>query len=229
MPFVENMELFYSFPFFFSSVNREQLDSIMKLKWPILNFKSVPWAVHIPLCNLHSWSTIGAPPPHQVSSLPVVDEQVRNQSDVIMNERSNNSKEDLENATEDGELPSLFQASTVNEDKLVSKKSMLEHSRQLTLISKSIISPISKAKSHSFKKYEEEPDLMLDPGSDIDEPSQYELEKDEAANIKCYEMVEKSWVDFAQREFCLVLIRDTDNAAVNLEAKVAEICLLLLI
>jgi THO complex subunit 5 len=130
----------------------------------------------------------------------------------------------LESAREDGELPSLIAAaSAVNDVKLPPKVSTLEHSRQLSLMSKSIISPISKVKSQSFKKHDEDFDLLLDTDSDLDELSQIEPEVETDASIKYNEMAEKSWVDYGVKEYTLVLIRKKDDGEkkVKLEAKVS--------
>lgn len=202
----------------------------MKLKWPVLNCEHVPWAVHTPICNLHSCSTIG-PPPDQASSLAATDtEQIQEHVDVNIDGRSGTSKEDLETAREDGELPSLAPAaSSVGSDvKLTpSKGSSLDHSRQLALISKSIISPMGKGRSQSFKKHDDDTDLLLDTDSELDDHAQIEAEAHNAASIQCYEMSEKSWVDCGVKEFCLVLNRKTDanEKIVKLEAKVCRLCL----
>lgn len=64
---------------------REQLDSLIKLQWPALTCRTVPWASHTRLCSLHSW-TIG-PPRKQTSSLPVTDtEQVQVSPEIEMDE-----------------------------------------------------------------------------------------------------------------------------------------------
>lgn len=194
----------------------EQLESLMKLEWPPLNCESVPWVLHTPLCNLHGWSPAG-PPPNQASTVAVTGTNiVQEPIDVSMDGR-------LESAREDGELPSLIAAaSAVNDVKLTPKVSTIEHSRQLSLMSKSIISPISKVKSQSFKKHDEDFDLLLDTDSDLDELSQIEPEVETDASIKYYEMAEKSWVDYGVKEYTLVLIRKKDDGEkkVKLEAKV---------
>ncbi|KAJ9166241.1 hypothetical protein P3X46_021019 [Hevea brasiliensis] len=191
----------------------EQLDSLVKLKWPCLNCENVPWALHTPLCNLNGWSPAG-PPPNQTSSVPVIDtDQVQEPMDADVDRRSGTSKEESESAREDGELPSLV-ASIVNDVKLTpSKISNLEHSRQLALISKSIISPINKAKSLSFKKHDEDSDILLDIDSDLDELAPLELE---AENEACHKIVENPWVDYGVKEYSLVLTRRN----IKLEAKI---------
>lgn len=203
---------------------RAQLDLLMKLKWPALSCESVPWALHNPLCNLHGWSPVG-PPPIQALSLPIIDtEQVRESIDADTIEQPGTSKEELESTREDGELPSLVPAAFVNGDVKLSrsKGSNLEHSRQLALISKSLVSPISVAKSQSFKKPDEDLDLILDTDSDQDAPAYIEPE------VENYEMDNMSWVDYGAREFCLVLTKnkDTDKSRWKLEAKVTKTVLL---
>lgn len=204
---------------------REQLDSLVKLEWPTLNCESVPWALHAPLCDFHGWSPAGSPP-HQASSLPVTDtDQAQEPIDVDMDRRSGGSKEESESAREDGELPSLVPVtSIVNNVKLTpSKVSNIERSKQLALISKSIISPINKMKSQSFKKHDEDSDLLLDTDSDWDELAQIEPEVENIASIQCLEMAGKAWVDYGIKEYSLVLSRkvDTNGKNVKLEAKVA--------
>ncbi|KAF8410071.1 hypothetical protein HHK36_002593 [Tetracentron sinense] len=202
----------------------EQLDLLMKLKWPMLTYESVPWALHTPSCNLHSWSPIE--PSHNPSSSlsAVAMEQVPVPLDLDMVGGSGMSREEMESAREDGELPSLvLVAAPKNDAKLPSSKgSDLEHSRHLALISKSMISPITKRKPQSYRKEDEELDFILDTESDLDEPAQIEPETDNAASIGSYEMVEKTWVDYGVREFCLVLTRrmDTTERNIKLEAKI---------
>ncbi|XP_040995614.1 THO complex subunit 5B [Juglans microcarpa x Juglans regia] len=199
-----------------------QLDLLMKLRWPAVTCESVPWALHNPISNLHGWSTVG----HQsiqALSLPVVEtEQVRESIDD-MNGRFGTSKEELESAREDGELPSLVPSASVMGNVKLNrlKGSNHEHSRQLTLISKSLVPPISKTKSQSFKKPDDDLDLMLDTDSDQDGPAYIELESENTAT-QYYEVGEKSWVNYGAKEFCLVLTRnmDTDQRIWKLEAKI---------
>lgn len=221
--YVENLEFLLAY--------RAQLDSLMKLKWPALTCESVPWALHKPMCNLNGWSPVG-PPPTQALSLPILDtEQVREPIDVDTIARHGTSKEELESAREDGELPYLVPAASgTSEVKLrFLKGSNLEHSRQLTLISKSLVPPISKAKSQSFKKPDEDIDLLLDTDSDQDGPAYLEPESETTGCTQYREMGEKSWVDYGVMEFCLVLTRsmDTNKRILKLEAKVTKHCCIL--
>ena len=209
---------------------REHLDSLTKLKWPTVTCKSVPWALHTPLCNFNGWSSIGASP-NQASALPFTSkEQVQETMEIDMNGKSGTPREELESAREDGELPSLIPvASVVNEAKLTPpRESELEHSKRLALISKSIVPPTNKIKSQSFKKHDDDSELLLDSDSDLDEPAQIEPEAENIASDGCYVMVDNSWVDCGVREFCLVLTRKmaTNEKTVKLEAKVAYIIFL---
>lgn len=202
----------------------EQLDCLMKLKWPTVSCKSIPWALHTPLCNFNGWSSVGSSP-NQASALSVTSkEQVQETLDIDMDGKSGTPREEVESAREDGELPSLVPvASVVNEAKLTpSRGSELEHSRRLALISKSIVPPTNKIKSLSFKKHDDDSDLLLDSDSDLDEPAQIEPEAENIASDGCYVMIENSWVDYGVREFCLVLTRKMDayERNVKLEAKI---------
>ncbi|KAK9109212.1 hypothetical protein Sjap_017272 [Stephania japonica] len=56
------------------------------------------------------------------------------------------------------------------------KESDFDHSRHLDLISKSVATPMSKGKSQSFKKQDDELELIMDCESDLDEITQTEME-----------------------------------------------------
>ncbi|KAL2346411.1 hypothetical protein Fmac_000411 [Flemingia macrophylla] len=187
----------------------EQLESLTKHEWPRLSCNSVPWALHTPLCNLDSWSHVRVPPvPREASSPAVIDteEHVQEPMDTDVNEQSGASKAELESITEDGELPTLFP-----------NMSKLDHSTQLNLISKSIIPPLNKIRSQSFKKIDDSSDFLLDIESDLDEPAQIEQEHENILSRKSL-----SWMDYGLKEFCLVLCRkiSADVSNVNLEAKI---------
>ncbi|RVW40517.1 THO complex subunit 5B [Vitis vinifera] len=150
----------------------EQLDCLMKLKWPT------------------------GSSPNQASALSVTSkEQVQETLDIDMDGKSGTPREEDLN---------------------------LEHSRRLALISKSIVPPTNKIKSLSFKKHDDDSDLLLDSDSDLDEPAQIEPEAENIASDGCYVMIENSWVDYGVREFCLVLTRKMDayERNVKLEAKI---------
>ncbi|WVZ18258.1 hypothetical protein V8G54_005580 [Vigna mungo] len=191
----------------------EQLESLAKLDWPRLSCRSVPWAFHTPLCNLDSWSPVRLPPvPRESSSPAVIDEEehVQEPMDVDVNERSDVTKTEPESITEDGELPTLLP-----------NMSKLDHSTQLNLISKSIVPPLNKIRSQSFKKFDDSSDFLLDTESDIDEPAQTELEH-ESTLSNYHDRNSVSWMDHGLKEFCLVLCRkiSADENNVNLEAKI---------
>ncbi|CAI0558126.1 unnamed protein product [Linum tenue] len=202
---------------------REQLGSLMKLKWPPLNCESVPWALHSSLCSLDGWSSIGTPPSHP--SLHT--EQVEESMNIDTDGRTGTSKGGLEGVREDGELPSLLQAGSAmaNDMKQLTSTSKVsssaEQSRQLTLISKTVISPFSKGKSHSFKKYDEDLDPTLDFDSDHDELATNEQDNEDMASIQRLELSLDSWVDFGAKEYSLVLARElSEGRNVKLEAKI---------
>ncbi|KAK7351642.1 hypothetical protein VNO77_11235 [Canavalia gladiata] len=189
----------------------EQLESLKKLEWPHLFCKNVPWALHTPLCNLDNWSPTRVPPvPRETSSVIVNEEHAQEPMDVDVNERSGATKEEPESITEDGELPTLLP-----------NMSKLEHSKQLNLISKSIIAPLNKIRAQSFKKYDDSSDFLLDAESDLDEPAQIDPEHQNTASNYCAKK-SVSWMDYGLKEFCLVLCRKigTDERNVNLEAKI---------
>lgn len=202
---------------------REQLDALAKLKWPALNYKSVPWATHFLSCNLHGWSSIGSVS-SEPSTLPVVDvDQVPEPMDANPDGSSGKEKNELEAASEDGELPSFAVTASVAIDaRTPFRVSGIENSRQLAMISKGM-SPINRAKSLSFKKQDEDLDLLLDTDSDKDEPPKFEPEAENAAPSECYEVADNSWVNCGVKEFLLHLTKklNADDQNVKLEAKVA--------
>ncbi|GMH04032.1 hypothetical protein Nepgr_005871 [Nepenthes gracilis] len=201
----------------------EQLELLMKLKWPSLTCETVPWALHKPLCSLHSWSPIGSSSNVDVY-MPVIDvEQGPGSSDTTtVNGRSGDSKEVVEIATEDGELPSLVLATTVTKDDKLPKEGLdREHSRGLALISKGMVSFVKTVKSQSFRRHDDDPDLTLDSESDLDELAKVELEAGNPSNPR-YNAEEKLWMDHGAKEFLFVLTRkmDKNEEDVKLEAKV---------
>ncbi|KAL5982479.1 hypothetical protein ACLOJK_016551 [Asimina triloba] len=158
----------------------EQLDSLLKLKWPALIYKNVPWALHNPTCTLQNWFSLGSIPVQTSSLSPVAAEQIANSLDVDMDGRSAAFRDDVESAREDGELPVVLQAPSLNGSRMPpSKGSDLERSRHLALMSKSML-PGNKRRSPSFKK-EDNLVPMLDSESDHEEPLHVEPETE---NIK---------------------------------------------
>ncbi|CAI9763634.1 unnamed protein product [Fraxinus pennsylvanica] len=202
----------------------EQLDSLMKLKWPTLSCESVPWASRTPHCSLQSWSRMTAAASNKSSSLLLTNvEQVQDPLGIDADGKSGISREDVEATTEDGELPSLLPVASVFNDirSTPSKGSELEDFRKLHLITKSIASPVNKGKSPSFKKHEDDVDLMLESENELDEPVQME-ESESASTMGGLEMVDNSWTNCGFQEYSLVLIRklDNDETKMKLEANV---------
>ncbi|XP_027094181.2 THO complex subunit 5B-like [Coffea arabica] len=201
----------------------EQLDSLVKSKWPALTCGSVPWASHSPQCSLHDWSLIGSSPNH-TPSLPVSDVEQVQGPDAEIGGKSGVSNRVVENLQEDGELPSLMSITAViNDVKLTpSKDSDLDLPRRLPLISKSILSPANKGKSPSFKRHDEDIDLILDSESELDEPAVVEPETDNAPVSRAIDMVESSWADCGIQVYRLTLLRTLNNGQKNfkLEAKI---------
>ncbi|KAK8642532.1 hypothetical protein V6N13_011873 [Hibiscus sabdariffa] len=199
----------------------KQLDSLMKLKWPALNCKTVPWALHAPLCSLHSWSSVRSKVNEDSSSQPVIESEPIQEPMNDMDGRSGITNEELEGFREDGELPSLLSVPSATIDAKLTplKGSSLNHSKQLALISKSILSPGGKGKLPSFKKHDDDSVFMLETDSELDVPLETETEN---SSTQCYEIVEKSWVDYGNKEFILLLTRKMDTSGQNmkLEAKI---------
>ncbi|GAU42192.1 hypothetical protein TSUD_305370 [Trifolium subterraneum] len=189
----------------------EQLESLTKLEWPLLSCKSVPWALHTPLCKLEGWSAIRALP-GEASSPTIIDkeEHVQESMDVDVIENSGVTKEEPDSMAEDGELPTLLPKTT-----------KFDHSTQASLISKTIIPSLNKVRSQSFKKVDDSSDFLLDTDSDFDEPAQIESEHE---NIISDYLARKSlsWMDSGVKEFLLVLSSKTNvvERNVNLEAKI---------
>lgn len=199
--------------------NREQLDSLEKLKWPVLTCDDVPWVSHKPSCCLQGWSLVGYPI-SQASSLTTMEkEKVQDPVDVDMLGKSGISREEIDGAREDGELPALVSSTSVLNNAQLTPLRIpnLEHSKQLTLISKSITPQTNYSRMLSFNKHDEDYELMLDVDSDQDEPVQPELAADEIASIPSSDMTRRTWMDYGSKEYCLVMTRDTDSPAKNLK------------
>ncbi|PIA56480.1 hypothetical protein AQUCO_00700661v1 [Aquilegia coerulea] len=196
----------------------EQLDSLKILEWPTLAYEKVPWALHTPSCNLISWSPVVPSLSVASSSSIVAMEQVAEPMDLDMDGRSGRSREEIENAREDGELPSIVQVPTLinHANTPPPKGSDFEHSKHLALMSKSITPSLSKSKSQNFRKHDETTELLLDSESEPDEHTQTELEKENP------EIAGQPWEDYGVREFVLVLDRrmDKDERTIKLEAKI---------
>lgn len=201
---------------------REQLDSLVKLNWPMVTCRSVPWASHSPSCSLHKWSHLGSASNLAPSLVTTDVEQTHGPFDVEVNGRSGASEVEVESTREDGELPSLNPITPVvsNAKFTPLKVSDPDLSRRLPLISKSILTPSSKGKSPSFRKQEEDIDLLLE--SDTDEPVLVEPEADNSTVSMGLDMVETSWIHCEVQEYYMVLLRKLNNSEKNfkLEARV---------
>lgn len=198
----------------------ELFDSLMKLNWPALASRRVPWASHDPRCILHAWFPVGSSP-SQVSSLALTEtEQVQHPTEVVVDGNPASSKEEVESTREDGELPSLVPATSVNDINVAPiKRTDFDHSAKLAFISKSTSSPITKGKSPSFKKYGDDTDLILESDGEMDDIVQ--IEQDSHNSPGSAGVSDVSWVDKVQ-EYCLVLTRKMDNEErkMKLEAKI---------
>ncbi|XP_072952849.1 THO complex subunit 5A [Typha angustifolia] len=189
----------------------EQLDSLMKLRWPPLAYRNVPWALQTPLCNLHSWSPAGVIPDSSSLSSVVV-RKATGGADLDLDIRSVTSWEEIESTREDGELPTAVTSNLPNDPSIAD---LLDHSRSLTLISKSI-TPTKKSSSQVLGRNEDYPELMLLDSESETEQACTDLEAENESLI-----VDKTWEDYATREFNLVLSKKIGNERiVELEAKV---------
>ncbi|XP_031119126.1 THO complex subunit 5B-like [Ipomoea triloba] len=201
----------------------EQFDSLMKLEWPVITCKSVPWTSHNPRCSLHGWSSLGSAC-NEASSVPAVDAEKVQGPDVSMEVRSDTSKEEVENTREDGELPSLTLATAGVHDATPTptRGTNSDHSRKLGFISKCVISPLNKGKSPSFKKHEEDLDLIMESDSELDEPAQVEQDTDSIPGSTVPYVDDKSWADCRVEDYILVLTRKTHDGekTMRLEAQV---------
>lgn len=191
---------------------------LMKHELPAVNCKDAPWALHKVLCALDSWlHTLSTASKSSLNNI----EQAPEPMEIDADGRSISGKEDLEGIREDGELPSVVTAaaaSITSSNQTPSKVSSLARSRQLALMTKNLDSPISKGRSLSFKKYEDDLDLVLDDDSEADEPAGTTDAHMEAFSP---EKADNSWVDYGAREFSLVFSRKTDGGKLwKLEAKV---------
>lgn len=157
-------------------------------------------------------------------SLSSVDaEQGRVSKTVDAHNKTGVSKEDMETIKEDGELPSLVPATTaVNDAKLAtSEASEFEHSGRLSMISSTTKSPlVNKGKSPSFKRQEEDIDLMLE--SENEDEVQFEEKSDNVSELEGLAVVDNAWVDYGVKEYTLVLVPklDNDDRIMTLRAKV---------
>ncbi|KAD6119128.1 hypothetical protein E3N88_10399 [Mikania micrantha] len=197
----------------------EQIDSLTKLKWPSLTCQTVPWFSHACMCSLQSWTIM---PSHK--PIAPIEEQIQAQQEVEIASGPDTSKvAEMENIREDGELPSLNPAATsVNEITLTPLKvSGIEHSKRLALITKSLASPMSKGKSPSSRKLDEDLDSMLMSDSEVDVPLQTESETALTGNGGIM-VIDNSWIACGVRDYCVVLTCKVGggDGYMKLEAKI---------
>lgn len=197
-----------------------QLDSLIKLKWPPLAYENTPWALHTPLCTLNSWSLAGTFPNSSSLVAAAAATGVATVSvDHDLDKRSVTSLEEVESTREDGELPLALPVASKSDDSLITlsngASNLIEHSRSLSLISKSITHP-KKIFSRSFSMSEDNPEIMLDSESETEEQTCTELDTEDASCI-----VEKPWKEHGSKEFSLILSKIFGSGqAMKLEAKV---------
>lgn len=161
-----------------------------------------------------------------------VEEQIQAQQEVETVGVPDTSKAEVESIREDGELPSLNPAALVVKEITVTplKVSGIEHSKRLALISKSVASPMSKGKSPSSRKLDEDLDLFLVSDSEVDEPPQTEPEA-VLPGSEGLTIIDNSWIACGVRDYCLILTRkvNSGDGYMKLEAKVVKVlcCFLL--
>lgn len=196
-------------------IYRKLLDSLRSLKWPTVTCESVPWATHAPQCKLHGWLS------NRTTSLPVGDVEQGQDDSVDAHTKTGMSKEEMETTKEDGELPSLLPVGVSDANLTPYKGSDLEHLGRLSLVSKSIMSPLTpKGKSPGLKKQEDDIEIMLESENELDEPVQAEEQSDD---LEGSSMVKNLWADYGIQEYTLVLTQklDHDGRIMKLEAKVS--------
>ncbi|KAK3155378.1 hypothetical protein QOZ80_2BG0202480 [Eleusine coracana subsp. coracana] len=197
-----------------------KLDYLTKLKWPRIENKNTPWASHNPSCSLHSWSLTGSfPEPSRHLSLM---SGAGSSADSDIERRSVTNWEETEGTREDGEVLALVPAenetnSSAVLDSMDSEMSpeVRSHSRGLSLISKSA-TPSKLSISRSFGRNEDDSDLLMYSDSELEDQPCID-EETEKASLS----IDKSWEDYASREFTMVLSKTMKNAPkVMLEAKI---------
>ncbi|GKD32485.1 hypothetical protein Tco_1247994 [Tanacetum coccineum] len=201
---------------------KEQIDSLAKFTWTALNFKTVLWFSHDRLRNLQSWIVM---PSHKATTS--IEENIQAPQEVEMVNEPDTSKAEIENNKEDVKLPSLNLFTTIVKDIIITplKESGIAHSRCLALITKFVASPRSKGKSvklPSFRKHDDDLDLMLVSNNEVDEPTK----TDEATGSEEIKVVDNSWITCGIREYSLLLTRKVNSGYghMNLEAKVYLMC-----
>ncbi|CAM8945710.1 unnamed protein product [Rhodiola kirilowii] len=199
---------------------QDQLNTLTKLKWSPLTGGTAPWAVQAHSCNIHSYSRIGA----KMSLTSRALEQAKDAPEKAAYGKTDNSREEVEGAREDGELPSLVPVLDASSDSKITfpKESDIDHGRRMALISKAQPSPMNKSKSLSFKKLDEDSDLMLESDGEFDEPSSLDAEADDINSSSNLDISKKFWEDYGVSEFSLVLTRNLESKKkdVKLEARI---------
>ncbi|GJN22390.1 hypothetical protein PR202_gb09946 [Eleusine coracana subsp. coracana] len=143
-------------------------------------------------------------------------------ADSDIERRSVTNWEETEGTREDGEVLALVPAenetnSSAVLDSMDSEMSpeVRSHSRGLSLISKSA-TPSKLSISRSFGRNEDDSDLLMYSDSELEDQPCID-EETEKASLS----IDKSWEDYASREFTMVLSKTMKNAPkVMLEAKI---------
>uniref|UniRef100_A0A7N0TQ76 THO complex subunit 5 n=1 Tax=Kalanchoe fedtschenkoi TaxID=63787 RepID=A0A7N0TQ76_KALFE len=193
---------------------QEQLDSLLKLQWPPLMCENAPWALQAHSCDIQSCSHIDS----FSSVTSIASEQTSGAPEKDANGKIDNSKDEVEGAREDGELPSLVPVVNVSSD----LKANFDHGKRVALISKAVPSPMNKSKSQSFKKLDEDPDLMLESDGEYDEPAKNDAQADDLADSSCSVINAKPWENYGVAEFSLVMMKKIESSKTNtkLEARI---------
>ncbi|XP_037448498.1 THO complex subunit 5A-like isoform X1 [Triticum dicoccoides] len=195
-----------------------QLNYLTKLRWPQIEHENTPWASRTPSCSMHSWSLTGVFPEPSARSALVVSGPAGS-VDSDLERRSVTNGQETEGNREDGELPIVVHAEDMPDGSKVSQAEIspevLNHSRGLSLISKGS-APSKLSISHSFGRNEDDLDFLMDSDSELEELACADQET-EQGNLT----IDKSWEDYASREFTMVLSKTLKNGSkVMLEAKI---------
>lgn len=195
-----------------------QLSYLTKLRWPQIEHENTPWASRTPLCSMHSWSLTGfSPEPSARSAL--MPTEPAGSADSDMERRSVTNGQETESIREDGELPVVVRAEHMLNGSKASHSEVppevRNHSRGLSLISKSS-TPSKLTISHSFGRNEDDLDFLMDSDSELEELTCADQETEQGSLT-----IDKSWEDYASREFTMVLSKTLKNGPkVMLEAKI---------
>lgn len=203
-----------AFRFGFLIVYREQLDSLLRLKWPSLVYDNVPWALHAPSCTLQSWSPVGFDPESSLSPGMVDQSALSLHRDL---ERRSVTSWEVESAREDGELPTTLPVAKLPDESATTSSGLFEHvdhSKSLAMISKNVTP--SKAPARGLRKNDDDLDLLLESESEIEEQTFLDQETENASHVN-----REIWKEFAAREFALAFSKTCgSNTSMRLNAKV---------